>query len=236
MRAVVLLIAASATAASAEPYPRALVERPLVLPRGTLEGALAQSVETRADRDGTVTTSLSRARVTYGDGGLDLELAAAIVLDPDAAHPERMDHVGFGARFEARRDLVVAPSVAYAASTLSTRLGVLHRRAIGRGGIELGAAAGVDDGAHTFRVVGGTLRVRAQVAATVALEGRAAMSYLHDAAPDRPEQRHRFAQDFGVRALWSVTATLDALAAVDLLALDDDVKLYTLGIAVRGAP
>lgn len=235
MRAILLLIAASATA-GAEPYPRALVERPLVLPPGTVEGVLAQAIETRADGGATVTTSLSRARVTYGDGRLDLEIDTAIVLDPDASHPERMDRVGFGARFEARRDLVVAPSVAYAASTLSSRLGVVHRRAVGRGGIELGAAAGLDDGAHTYRVVGGTLRVRAQVAATVALEGRAAVSYLHDAHPDKPELRHRFAQDFGARALWSVTAALDAFAAVDLLALDDDVKQLTLGIALRGAP
>lgn len=235
MRGLVIVVVVASGHARAD-YPRALVDRPLVLPAGTIEGELALGLEARAVAMATETTSFARARTTYGDGRLDVELATTVALDPDDAHPDRLDVVRFGARFEAVTDLVVAPSVAYAGSTLSPRIAVVHRRVRGRGGIELAAATGIDDGLATHFVVGGSVRVRAQIAAPVALEGRAALSYLYDAAADKPELHHRFAQDFGMRALWSATPVLDAFAAIDLLAFDDDVKLFTLGIALRGGP
>jgi len=254
----------------AEGYPLALAARPLLLPASAFEvGGLLllglQDFDGGEDGEETLETVYLRPGFRYGLGSAELEVGMDLLV-----HQGEIDGVTLGnddpvarlygaGRFEVSPEIALGGEITVVSPTsdfklYSPRAIVANKQRFGgRGAVELSAQAGLDyqpaieDEAFeipssTRMVVGGQIRVQAQVTPIFALEARGLIRYFNT-FDDESEMGpvvalgEFFAQDYGLRAVAAVTADLDLIGGLDILQTGDaNYKVLSFGVAYRRVP
>jgi len=253
----------------AEGYPLALAARPLLLPASGLEvgGVMLVGLQD-FDIDGeeeTLETVYLHPGLRYGFGGAEVEVALDLLV-----HQAEIEGTSLGtddllARLYAAGRFAVSPDVALggevAISQPTADLKLYSPRAIvankqrfgGRGAVELSAQAGLDYQpsveemgfefpSSTRMVVGGQLRVQAQVTPIIAVEARGLIRYFNtfdddSGDPGAPSFGEFFAQEYGLRVVGAVSADLDLIGGLDVLQTGDaNYKIVSFGVAYRRVP
>jgi hypothetical protein len=251
--------------AAAHGYPLALTARPLLLPAGAVEGS-AMVILDRVpitDMDHLVTLTVA-PWLRYATPAVELEAGARLGLYQGSvpatvgslAKFERLGALfvavrhGFGADLSLGGELTVALPASDTPS-FAPRLVVANKRHLAPwSAVELAAAAGIDRqtlaaGAGTpatsitSAVLGGTLRVQAQLTGAVGVEGRATFSFIDPVAEvaggGGPSTTAYFAQNYGVQVVAAVSPNIDLIAGVDVIAANA-LTQYTVGVVARRLP
>ncbi len=244
-------------------YPRELVLRPLILPQGGFEGSalfVLQTLSTGGSDSDSQNHALIQPRLRYGFGAGEVELAASfLAYEPEDTsmfpiERETFQNVSVAGRFK------VAPS-----TVIGAELGVFSPvgdvktyapRAIAATKLHLSAASAAElafkgginhveeqsessIGGNTV-VLSSELRVQAQVAPEVAVEGRALLAYynLDDDDSFEGSPGSYFLQTYGVWLVGSVSRDIDLSAGFDIVHSNGDftMKLFSVGIAARRVP
>jgi hypothetical protein len=241
-------------------YPRALAARPLTMPNGGVEGSIVFGYESLTLLYFGQDALVVRPRVRYGIGMAEVEVNAAIVAyqeDPDPMSPfpferEELAAIGGAGRFVVLPDTAAGlemtiQSPAADTTTYQPRAVIAHKaRMTGRSAAEMQLGIGVDhtsfgDMSIQTGIAEAQLRVQAQIAPLVAVEGRATLRYLNsfeESDPSIPQLDSYLAQDYGLRVVGSLTPDIDAIAGFDVLYAQDEGgdKVFVLGIVARRVP
>lgn len=209
-------------------YPRSLVDRPLILPSGLLEGTLAFGVR-RAD-GGTWTTRIGPS-LRYAAGPFEIEGGASFLLD------DLYSDALVGAHFGPNPDMTVGvqfavENIGIDVMTLTPRL-VLRRKQLltETFAVESTFALGLSRSETlTAYVTHGEVRVQQQVAPLYAVQARLALSARYQEI-EGTSLRH----NYGLGVLASLTPTIDIFPSIDLLAQDDDYLglVFSLAVSAR---
>ncbi|HEY5934363.1 MAG TPA: hypothetical protein VIU61_07010 [Kofleriaceae bacterium] len=251
-----------------EGYPLALAARPLFLPASGFEvGGLVllglQDFESESGED-TFETVFLRPGFRYGFSGAELELGMDVLVHQGEIEGVTLTNDDPVARLYAAGRFEVSPDVALGGeltvSGPTSDFKVYSPRAIvankqrfgGRGAVELSAGAGLDhrpavesEGfeveSSSAMVVGGQLRVQAQITPIIAAEARAQIRYfksLEDETEGNPfVLGEYFAQDYGLRVVGAVSPDLDLIGGLDILSTGEaNYKIVSFGVAYRRVP
>lgn len=209
-------------------YPRSLVDRPLVLSNGMVEGSLALGVS-RADR-GLWGTRIAPS-LRYAAGRFEIKGGASLLLD------DLYSDAIVAVRFAPNPDMTVGLQLVIE-SIGSTVLTTTPRLLLGRKqlltetvAVESAFAPGFarSAGATAF-VASGEVRVQVQVAPLYAVQARAALHvrYLET-------EGTTLGHNYGLGVLASLTPTIDLMPSLNLFAADDDYVgvVFSLELNVR---
>lgn len=240
-------------------YPRAFVERPLLLPPGAFSVSMdARVVETFIGNPNSVVSVATRPDLEVGFETLELDAGAEVLLGrslPENTPPQDTEHIsalflGIEKYVGTRHALAFALRVEQPfadTSTYSPRIGLLGKR-------RLGAACAVSytilaalERRATNPSNGGNvvdedtvfatwaLQLQAQVSPNVALAARAELDLVDhlDEMPNVPGSY--FLQSYGARVLVSATPGVDVFLGADLLG-PSDFKAFVVGFTARKVP
>lgn len=234
-------------------YPQALAQRPLVLPRGIIE-VTAQLVLLRTTFDSdSIEIYSGDGRVRYGIGGADFEAGGQVLIGDSYPEGIPIENETFrsafvGGRVAVQPELTVGAQLTYvnvsdASKIYQPRLIITSKRRLSpRSAVEIAGFGGIDhqtievggaSDSQTIYVVGGELRVQAQVSQVAALEGRAMLSYLKVPDSEFMEGGSGLAQNYGIRLVAAVMPKLDIIGGVDIL-FSGEANQQQLAIGVAG--
>ncbi len=254
----------------AEGYPLALAARPLLMPPSGFEaGGLLiiglQDFDSGEGDEETFERVYLRPGLRYGFSGAELEVGLDLLFHQgeingmSVGNDDPVARLYGAGRFEVTPDTALGGELTIVQPTSEIKL--YSPRAIlankqrfgGRGAVELSAQAGLDYQpaiedeffeipSTTRMVVGGQLRVQAQVTPIFALEARGLIRYFNT-FDDESEMSpvvsfgEFFAQEYGLRAVAAVSPDLDVIGGLDILQTGDaNYKIVTVGIAYRRVP
>ncbi len=206
-------------------YPRTLVDRPLVLPDGLLEGTVVLGV---GYADGGTWTTRIGPSLRYGVGRVELEGGASVLVD------DWYSDAFVAVRFAPDPDMTIGLQLGLerigSDVTTTTPRVLLGRKQLltETVAIESSFGPGVSRAAgETAFVANGEVRVQIQVAALYAVQARAALNLRYLEA-EGTTLRH----DYGLGLLASITPTIDVMSSVDLFVEDDDYVGLVVSVAV----
>ncbi len=211
----------------APPYPRALAQRPLLLPRGA-EGQ-AELILGRTQTDtSSVRDRVVRLRARFAAGRLELEVGMLLFLGrtpASFAEPDPLQGLAATVRYGCSPDQTLALTIeddtdrrrSTLAASYQRRLHLAPRAALdGSGFVAVDNYDGVTSPILSTRamVIGAEVRALAQITARIAAEAHASYGY-HRYFSDHPLAWQTYAAT-GVGAVVAITPAIDGIVAVDL--------------------
>lgn len=231
----------------AERYPRALVDRPVVLPRGGNEGSVGFVLMERSFDGKSHPIALVEPHLRAAIGTVEIELGASVMLlerlDLDYYVPlDTLAELSGAVRHGLRPDLSIGLEIEVGSPTSYVTVathGVVTRK------VRVGTAAALEASfalgeiyredrpafsgnepylEHAFSAIG-QLRAQAQLAAALALEARARIAFNSQPAGHT-------GLDNGVRMLASLTPIVELSVGLDVYTTGSSVEVFTIGVGV----